>query len=120
MKLNTYFKVAKQLSYKSDHRFHQHGSCIKKGKSVIGFGWNQLKTHRKAPSFFHSIHAEFHATLGLRPAELAGAEIYVYREHKNGNLANSKPCNNCLLMIRSLGIKKVWFTIENGISNIKL
>lgn len=120
MKLNTYFQIAKQLSYKSDHRFHQHGACIVKGKSIIGFGWNQLKTHSRSPQKFKSIHAEFHATLGLRPSELRGSEIYVYRGHKNGNLANSKPCACCLSMIKLLGIKKVWFTIENGISSIKL
>ena len=46
--------------------------------------------------------------------DLSNASIYIFRQHKNGEPAIARPCEGCERVIRSLGIKKVFYTIENG------
>lgn len=113
-KINKYFELAKRLSKKSDHYQYKMGCVIVKGKRVVGVGYNQLKSHPKSPHEWKTIHAEFHATLGTDLAELRGSTVYVYREKKNGDLANAMPCRSCRRMLESLGVKEVFYTIDAG------
>ena len=46
--------------------------------------------------------------------DLSNAAIYVYRVHKNGTLAMSRPCPSCMQLIKDVGIKRVFYTTENG------
>lgn len=39
----------------------------------------------------------------------------VIRINKNGELVNSRPCYRCTLMLKSIGINKVYYSIENDI-----
>ena len=41
-------------------------------------------------------------------------EIYLYREYKNGALAPSRPCPSCMAMLKDFGIKKIYYTTEDG------
>ena len=41
-------------------------------------------------------------------------EIYLYREYKDGNLAPSRPCKSCMAMLKDFGIKKIYYTTEDG------
>ena len=41
-------------------------------------------------------------------------KMVIIRLNKRGELRYSKPCSNCSKIIRSLGIKKVWWSIDNG------
>lgn len=41
-------------------------------------------------------------------------KMVIIRLNKRGELRYSKPCGNCSKIIRSLGIKKVWWSIDNG------
>lgn len=116
MKLK-YFELAKRLSEKSDHHTHHIGCVIVKKNVILGLGFNQMKSHPKSPHDWKMIHAELHAVLGLLPYELKGAEMYVYREHKNGTLAIAKPCSSCQKLIRTCGIKTVYYTDEGGYSS---
>jgi tRNA(Arg) A34 adenosine deaminase TadA len=45
--------------------------------------------------------------------------FYIYREYKNGELANSRPCPSCLEAMRQHGIKKFAYTTENGYAEEK-
>jgi deoxycytidylate deaminase len=47
--------------------------------------------------------------------------LFVARFDKNGNMCNARPCYNCLLLMKITGIKKVYYTTEDGIicENIK-
>ena len=38
----------------------------------------------------------------------------MYREHKDGTLAMARPCSRCLAVIKSLGIRKIKYTTEDG------
>lgn len=39
--------------------------------------------------------------------------LVVIRINSRGELCNSRPCNNCMTVIESLGINKIWFSTEN-------
>lgn len=40
--------------------------------------------------------------------------MVIIRLNKRGELRCSKPCKNCSKIIRALGIKRVWWSIDNG------
>lgn len=125
-----HFGAAKAVSNLSDHRFHI-GAVVTMGSRIISSGSNsQTKCHAlqvkldkemfggesKGP-----LHAEVSALLPLirRGVDLSNASIYVYREHKNGVLACAKPCARCERLLRKIGIRRVFYTVENGIAEEK-
>lgn len=105
-----FFDIARRLSKKSDY-CHQLGAVVAKKNKIVGLGFNQPhKTHPRSNNRFKTIHAELDAILGLAKEDLEGSTIYVYREHKDGSPANSKPCQYCQMLIKQAGIKKVCYT----------
>lgn len=108
-----FFKIAKVASYKSIHHIAKIGAVIVKNGEAIGIGFNKLRTHPLSPSPYHTIHGEFDAILDCRREDLENADIYIYREDKNGNLACCKPCKYCQKLILTAGIKNVFYT-DNG------
>ena len=115
MKIRSWLKVARSESLKSTYK-HQLGAVIVSGGSIISKGFNQirhsskLKEHAKVDE---TLHAERDAIIKIKnKKKLFGSTIYIYREHKNGNPANAKPCIFCHEMIKASGIKKAIYTIE--------
>ena len=45
--------------------------------------------------------------------------IYLYREYKDGGLAPSRCCPSCMAMLKSLGVKKIFYTTEDGYAEEK-
>lgn len=41
--------------------------------------------------------------------------LLVIRVNHEGKLVNARPCHNCVDMLKSCGIKNVFYSIENGI-----
>lgn len=108
-----FFDICKKLSLKSNHRQHQMGAVIVEKNRVVGVGFNQLKTHSRSNHPYKSIHAELSAILNSRRETFEGCSIYIYRENKYGEKACAKPCIYCTHMLRSLGIREVFYT-SNG------
>lgn len=40
--------------------------------------------------------------------------IYLYREYKDGKLAPSRCCASCIQMLKELGVRKIYYTTEDG------
>jgi len=114
------FELAKKVSQKSPSKFKL--GCIIVNKSrMITFGFNDMtKTHPKVPSKWNTLHAELHAIIGTNYEDLKGCTAYIYRETKDGKLANAKPCPMCEEALRLSGIKKVFYTHETGYKFLKL
>lgn len=108
-----FFELARKMSLKSNHH-HKLGSVLVRKNKPLGFGFNTIKTHSKSQHPFKSIHAEFSAILNSQLEDFKGCSIYIYRETLNGKIAPSFPCKWCQDMLRSLGIKEVYFTDYNG------
>lgn len=107
-----FFELAKKLSYKSDYH-HKIGAVVVKKNKILSLGFNKPnKTHPASPNFWKTTHAEFDAIWSCNKEDLKGASIYIFRQHKNGCLASSKPCKDCHNLIVYSGIKKVYYTDE--------
>ena len=115
-----YFKLAKSLSYTSDYEQHKLACIITKKNRIISLGVNKRRTHPKSLTRYNFIHAELAAVLGVSRETLKGTTAYVYRERKDGTIASSKPCPHCEQVLREAGIKKVYYTTENGYGEMKL
>jgi deoxycytidylate deaminase len=66
------------------------------------------------------VHAEMDAMLGLGREVLKGADVYVYREIKDGSQAIAKPCPYCEAALRQVGIRNVYFTTDYGYETLNL
>lgn len=107
-----YFEIAKKLSYKVSYH-HKIGAVVVWKNRPIGFGYNQPnKTHTKSNNNYSTIHAELGAILNA--GDCKGADIYIYREWKDGTLASSKPCQFCQQLLKEAGIKNVYYTDTGG------
>jgi deoxycytidylate deaminase len=115
-----FFNLARQLSLKSTHHTHRLGCVLVRGTKVIGVGYNQLKSHPNSPDDWKTVHAEFHAVLGVSPADLHKARAYVYRESKSGDWALAKPCTSCQKLLRDCGVVEVLFTTSSGYDTLSL
>lgn len=125
-----YFGAAKAVSKLSDHRC-QIGCVIVNKHRIVSSGSNsRTKCHglqaRLDKEMFgcesHGpLHAEVDALLPLirKGVDLSGASLYVYRQHKNGIKACARPCERCEKLIRSAGLKRIFYTVENGIAEEK-
>lgn len=97
---------------------HRIGAVIFKGKRIISVGRNYaLKSSNKLhPSFQKypgSVHAEMDAILkAKRP--LKGMSILVVRLTVNNTTRLAKPCIWCEEYLRRVGIKKAYYTTNNG------
>ena len=125
-----HFGAAKAVSELSDHKVHV-GAVVTMGSRIISSGRNsqqrchalQVKLDKEmfGGESHGPLHAEVDALLPLirRGVDLSNAALYVYREHKNGVLACARPCARCEKLIRSTGLKRIFYTVENGIAEEK-
>ena len=125
-----HFNAAKAVAELSDHK-QKIGCVVTIGRRIISSGHNsKTKCHAVQAKMdkemfgeesLGPLHAEVDALLPLvrRGTDLSNASIYVYREHKNGVLACARPCARCEQLIKECGIRRVHYTIENGIAEEK-
>lgn len=105
------FQLAQKISQKSPSKF-KLGCIIAKRNKVVTVGFNDMaKSHPKTLDPWKTIHAEFHALIGLSESDTKGCVAYVYRETKDGKPANAKPCDTCQTALKLAGIKKVYYTV---------
>ena len=110
-----HFKSARLASYLSDAPYpgKRLAAVIHKGKQIFALGINSFeKTHTlQGGSVRQYLHAEIAALLKRRYYDdLSSCSITVYRE-SHGKPALAKPCNQCQRIMKSMGIKKVYFSI---------
>ena len=114
-----YFNVARKAALYSEQSDYKHGAVVVKGGSVINtscnknrlasFGSRFCKEHDGTPT----LHAELGAILGLDRTVTEGATLYVARVGKDGGFRLSKPCSMCHQAMKHVGIKRVFWTIDN-------
>jgi tRNA(Arg) A34 adenosine deaminase TadA len=104
-------QIAIKLAETSEENM-QHGSLIVLGGSLLAMGINKNTLN----PFYHkdasklSIHAEEAALKRCKRTD--GAVLYVARINKCGIPRMSRPCFNCMQLIRAAGIKKIVYTIN--------
>ncbi len=107
------------LSKNSDHHTHKFGAVIVFRNKIVSRGWNKLKTNPRSPHPWKHIHAEMDAIFKAK-GNTVGATLFVARVSNKGCLNNSKPCAYCMALIIASGIKKVFYTDNNGWKEIEI
>ena len=106
------------ISRESNHPNHHLGAVIVKSGRILASGYNRVGQHNSNNyrKFADSIHAEQDAIRSLLvcPDLLFGASLYVSRIGKSGNLLMARPCPFCMRLIKSVGIKKIFYSDSNG------
>ena len=146
MELSNYdlkmFEQAKIEAESSDYKPFKLGCVIAYKGHIIGRGHNSNKSHpmqkkynRKyrhfnceRGEFVHdSVHAEVSAITDVRWAvgkdvDWSKASIYVFRisHGRSTGFGCAKPCPACLGMIRDVGIKRIFYTDNEGYSYLEL
>ena len=122
----SFFESAKAASLLSDHPQFHLGCVIVESSRIISSGCNsitrcspiqqKLDHNRFGGEHKGVCHAETAALLPLirQRADLASCTAYLYRSHKDGSLAISRPCSGCMSLLRAVGIRRVFFTVEGG------
>ena len=122
----SFFESAKAVSILSDHPNFHLGCVIVEGSRIISSGHNSVT---RCSLILRSLvliqiggehrwdcQAETAALLPLirQRANLTSCAAYLYRSHKDGSLAISRPCSRCMSLMRAVGIRRVFFTVEGG------
>ena len=114
------FRMACKEALKSQHKQHRLGAVIVKGHRILSTGFNEIRPSRVLDT--ETLHAEASAVLKLlkedRLGDLIGADIFVTRYTRGGAIGLSLPCPHCMELLRSVGIKKVHYTLDDGTTEV--
>ena len=110
------FRIAEKQALKSPFLKHRVGAVVMKGSRVLSSGFNSLRySHITGRP---TRHAEASAIGKLlqerRISDLAGSDIYVTRFTRAGHVSCARPCPHCESLIRSVGIRRVFYTDFDG------
>lgn len=103
----SYLEMAGQFAVsKDDRRNFILGACAIRGDGVLVSAFN---SPTEMPN--RKIHAEYRLAQRLD----YGATVYVARiKHINGELGIAKPCHDCMKVLRTRKVKKVYYSISNN------
>lgn len=110
------FRIARKTALKSPFKKHRVGAVITKGHRILATGFNEIRYSKIIGKT--SLHAEAAAIKQLldqrKLCDMVGANMYVTRFTRGGRIGIAKPCQSCLALIRSVGIRRVYFTQDDG------
>ena len=116
---NRYFAIAQKISLESPMRARV-GACLIHPSGKIYSSINTRKTHPLVQKYCNkavSRHAEINCIISCfrdRNYSLEGATLFVYRETRTQYLGRAKPCSLCYPVLKTLGIKKLYYTTLTG------
>jgi deoxycytidylate deaminase len=112
---SAYLKQAANSAAQSEHGIYKMGAIIVRGSHHLSWGWNKNRTHPKALNYTRKIHAELDALINTHGwLRSDGADMYVVRITKGLAWATSKPCRDCMILIKEAGIRSVTFIDKDG------
>lgn len=128
MKDTRIFELAKSVAEMSHFWRQKVGCVVVYKKKIVSVGINSSKTHplQKEYNAFrypddntpHRMHAEIHALMQLRNADIEWSKVklYVYRIKKNttNGCGFARPCPACMAYIKDLGIKNIYYTTSES------
>lgn len=117
--------LAEIMATYSDYDRVHIGACVINKRKVISTGCNQNKTHPLQKQFNennlnyikrngHKLHAEMDALIKAG-SNSKGSTLYIFRRGNDGIYRICEPCKACMSYIKQCGIKRIVYTIENGI-----
>ena len=124
----SFFRAADAVASLSDHSFAKLGCVLVDKHRIISSGHNsstrcsplqkQIDVARFGDPDKHKgpVHAETSCLLPLirQGYDMSRSDLYIVRRHKDGSLALSRPCPGCMSLLRANGVRRVFFSIEDG------
>ena len=108
------------MAQQSDETRTCHGAVLVKGGNIINAARNKWsyssfgKRFRERDKGISTLHAELAAVLNLDRSITRGTDIYVVRVDKAGEFRMSKPCSMCETALKHVGIKRIYYTTDDG------
>lgn len=110
------FRVASKVAKKSEHEQHKLGAVVVKGGRILSTGFNSLGYSGYLRT--QTRHAEESAILKLlrerRLHDLSGADLYVTRFTRGGAIGIARPCSRCRDLIKTVGIRRIFYSTNDG------
>ena len=119
-KVKRYFELARNMAHNSPYGKLRHGALLVRGGSVMNTSFNKDKFNSFGSRFREqdrgpaTLHAEIGCVLGQSRSTTSGADVYVCRINKKGEFRYSKPCAMCHQALRHVGVKRVYYTTNEG------
>jgi len=95
------------------HGSYHHGSLVVSNNRVLGRGYNHPRTTYKGKQQL-SMHAEVCALNRSIIKPRKTIDVYVVRINNTGSLMESRPCPKCILFLKKMGIRKVYYSGSDG------
>lgn len=95
---------------------YKHAAALISGNMIYSAGINKFIKQSKKPMLRKTIHAEINVFEHFPKKNIKGMvlDILVIRINKNHILKNSRPCNQCIEKLQKIGIRKVYYSDDNG------
>lgn len=113
IELPGFLSLAKKMASLSTGEY-KLGSVLSKNGRMMSKGFNKYDhMNSLAREFFKysTVHAEIDALFKIERTMIPGCIMYVFRIRKDGSPGSSKPCLRCLNALKSLGVKRVVYSI---------
>lgn len=96
--------------------YYKHAAALMSGDTIYSSGANKFVKEIKMndQTYYKTMHAEITVFEKLPKKKVRGMDILVIRINKNLALRNSRPCNQCIDKLSKLGIRKVYYSNEEG------
>ena len=92
--------------------------CNLSKTSPVQKKYNRERNYSINASFLRTncLHAEVNCLNKIKNLDIdfSRANLFVYREHKDGTTALARPCKACRAFAKDLGIKHIFYTTEDG------
>ena len=115
-----YLSVAKRVAQQGSCEKTSHGAVLVKGGNIINAARNKWsyssfgKRFRERDKGISTLHAELAVVLNLDRSITQGTDIYVVRVDRAGEFRMSKPCSMCESALKHVGIKRIYYTTDDG------
>lgn len=104
----------------SEYGKFKHGAVLVKHGAVMSAGLNKDKPCSFGERFRPrdlgeaTIHAELSAILNVPRKQTENADVYVVRVGARNDVRNSRPCPMCQAALRFVGVKRIFYSGEDG------
>jgi len=115
-----FFDLAARVAENAAQGGYKHGAILVRGNIVLNASHNKNAYTRFGERFRRrdkgdaTHHAELGCILGLDRSVTRGADVYVVRVGRSGNLLLSKPCDMCEAALRHVGVRRVYYSLNDG------
>jgi len=94
------------------------GAALYCGARLLSLGSNRWQSHPESDNtgFNRSLHAEAVALIRRKhyDAPRGRLTLYISRQREDGTRGCSRPCANCLELMRLAGVRRAWFYNKQG------